>query len=86
MDRDVQVVAVLLAVIVVGGLLLWAIRKKAGGWADQYDKATADEAVGREADYPAVGFRARRLSWKETALLLVFVSVVMAVGFYFAGV
>lgn len=84
MDRHVQLVAVvLLAVIVVGGLLLWAIRKKASVWADQYDKAAANEALGVEADYPTIGYRARRISWRETCFLIAVLAVVTAVAVFF---
>ncbi len=82
-DRDVQLAVILLAVIVVGGLLLWAIRKKASAWADQYDKAAADEARGIEGDYPAIGYRAQRLSWRQVIFYLMFLAVVTAVVIYF---
>ena len=75
MDRDVQVVVILLTVIAVGGLLMWAIRRKASAWADQYDKAAADERRGVEADYPVIGYRAQRLSWWQAILLVVIVAI-----------
>ena len=83
MDRDVQLAVILLAVIVVGGLLLWAIRKKASVWADQYDKAAADEARGMEADYPVIGYRARRISWREACFLIAVLAVIVAVVVFF---
>ena len=83
MDRDVQLALILLGVIVVGGLLLWAIRKKASAWADQYDKAAADEARGMETDYPVIGYRARRISWRESFFLIAALAVCVAVVLYF---
>lgn len=83
MNREALVVLVLLGVLFLGGIALWAIRKKASAWADQYEKAAEDEARGMEGDYPIIGYRARRLSWKEVIFLLVFVSVILAAAFYF---
>ena len=75
MSREALVVLVLLGVLFLGGVALWAVRKKANAWADQYQKAADDEARGLEGDSPIIGSRARRLSWKEAILLLAGVMV-----------
>ncbi len=70
MSREALVALVLLGVLFLGGVALWAIRKKASAWADQYEKATADDARGIVGDYPVIGSRARRLSWPQVIFIL----------------
>ena len=83
MSNEALVGLILLGVLSIGGVALWAIRKKASVWADQYEKATEDEARGMEGDYPIIGSRARRLSWREAILLLAGVMVLLtAVAFF----
>ena len=83
MSHEALVSIVLLGVVFLGAVILLAIRKKASAWADQYQKATEDEARGKEGDYPSIGSRARRLSSREVIALLAFVAAVIAVASYF---
>jgi hypothetical protein len=77
MSHEALVGLILLGVVSLGAAVLWAIRKRAGAWADQYETATEDEARGLEADYPVIGSRARRLSWQRAILLLAGVIVLL---------
>ena len=84
MSHEALVALVLLGVLFLGGIALWAIRQKASAWADQYQKASEDEARGMEGDYPIIGSRARRLSWQQVFFLLVFAALILAAATYFA--
>ena len=77
MSHEALVGLILLGVVSLGAVALWAIRKRASAWANQYEKATEDEARGLEGDYPIIGSRARRLSWREAILLLAGVIVLL---------
>lgn len=84
MNREFQLILlILLAVIILGALLLLAIRKKADAWADQYERAQADEARGVAGDYPAIGSRAQRISWRQGLVMIVIIALAAAVmGFF----
>jgi hypothetical protein len=77
LSHEALVALVLLGVVSLGAVALWAIRRKAGVWADQYEKAAEAEEKGLEADYPVIGSRARRLSWPEAVLLLAGVIILL---------
>ena len=83
MSHEAIVALVLLAVVFLGAAVLLAIRKKARDWADRYEKAAADEALGKQGDYPAIGSRARRLSSREVIVLLAFVALLLGLAFLF---
>jgi hypothetical protein len=66
--------------------LLWAVRRKSGSWADQYDRASEEEGrTGTASNYPVIGRYARRLSLKEVIFLLVCVAVLLAATIYVSG-
>jgi len=83
MSREALVALILLGVLFLGGIALWAIRKKASAWADQYQKAKEDEARGIVGDYPVIGSRARRLSWPQVIFILACVIAGLVAILYF---
>lgn len=83
MSRDALVALILLGVLFLGVIALWAIRNKASAWADQYQKATEDEARGIVGDYPIIGSRAQRLSWRQIIFILVCVAAFLGAVLYF---
>jgi hypothetical protein len=86
MDYSVLVALVLVGVVFPGGVLLWAVRRKSGAWADQYDSAIEGEGrTGTANNYPVIGHYARRLSWREVIFLLVCVAVLLAGTIYVSG-
>lgn len=80
MSREALIALTLLGVLFLGGIALWAIRKKASAWADQYQKATEDEARGMAGDYPIIGYRAQRLSWRVVTFILVCVAAFLGLA------
>ena len=86
MSHESLVALVLLGVVVLGAILLWAIRGRADDWARRYDEAAAEEdATGASDKYPPVGRYARRLSSRFVAVMLLLVAALLVTLIVFHG-